>query len=271
MTSFDRSDNKNYTDVDLTEMAFTPMREMMNRKGSFQCYINESASSRTCPRFQIPLDSSPFGIEIPDGSSLGEEIAKNAKLKMKMDASDPAFAKFMRNLDSYIVDKAKMNKNEWFPGKNFSDAKIETLYKPKITQDPAMKYPPRFTLKIVTRPGANQTRLVRKVHTDTGDAFTTMVPQEIKPRAKMLAIIELKGVWVSPVGFGLDIDATDIFVDSGKRKAKEFDFIMDKKMHEATAEELSAELDYDTGRTEPEDETYRELEIETGDNLDDHE
>ncbi len=264
-----KAENMDYSQVDLDALHFTEMREMSTtRKGSYQCYVNQSKTSRCCPRFQCPVMALPFGIELFDGATLESEVAKGSKLKVKANVDDPEFAAFLEKLDRFIVETAKIKKSEWFPGKNYSDERIEALYKPKLTQDAERKYAPRLTIKITTKDTKNRTALFCRRGDNTWNDATFTDLNEKGVRATF--IVELKGIWSSAVGFGIDIDAEKILIEPRKRKALEFDFITPVPMRRATDAELAMDLDYPEPTGAPPDEAcidnhdaaeYREFEV----------
>ena len=235
--------NMLFSSVDTSGWVFKAPIEMRNRKGSMMLFVDKSATDRAAPRFQLcPLDSkmtAPFGWELEDGTTLEDAIAKpGGKLKLQLNTTGDALTAFITKLDETLVAQAKTNRALWWPGKNMTESKIEKDAKPLLKKDDMGKYPDKVKIKVLTS-GNRKTSIFRCVRDDEDFLYTPAGPECVQAGCQVVPVVECGGVWISGLGYGMDLIATTLMVFNNHGKKRSFDMIINKPVREATTEEIA--------------------------------
>jgi hypothetical protein len=228
--------------VDVSTWVWKAPQEMRNRKGSSQLFVDKNATDRTAPRFQLCPQSmkmcAPFGFELEDGTTVQDIMSRpGGKLKLQLNTTGAELTAFIDGIDDALLAKAKEERDKWWPGKSTSDSKIEKDMKRILKVDEQGKYPDKIKIKIITN-GKRQTRILRSIN-DT--SFVDSDATCLTAGSHVIPIVECGGVWISGLGYGMDLIATELMVFPNKGKKRAFDMILDTPMHEASVDEVAAD------------------------------
>lgn len=231
-----------FDNVDVHEWVFKNPQEMRNRKGSSMIYVDKNSSDWSAPRFQLCPQSmkmtAPFGFELEDGTTVEEIMSRpGGKLKLQLNTTGEDLTAFIDSLDTVLQTTAKDKREVWWPGKSPSDSKIEKDMKRLLKVDEQGKYPHKIKIKIIAN-GNRKTRILRSIN-DT--SFVDSDPTCLTAGSHVIPIVECGGVWISGLGYGMDLIATELMVFPNKGKKRDFDMILDTPMHEASVSELAAD------------------------------
>jgi hypothetical protein len=231
-----------FTNVDVAAWNWKDPVEMQKRKGSFMLYVDKNANDRSAPRFQMCSQSmkmtSPFGFELEDGTTVQDMIDKpGGKLKLQLNTTGPELTAFIDGLDTVLQEKAKELRAKWWPGKTMSDSKIDKDMKRLLKIDDQGKYPDKIKIKVITN-GKRKTQIRKSIN--NGGAYVESDPTCLTAGSQVIPIVECGGVWISGLGFGMDLIATELMVFPNIGKKRTFDMILDTPMHEASADEIAA-------------------------------
>ena len=224
--------------INVKGFVFKQPKPMNNGKGK-TCYVDLSVDSNHSPSWQMEKAKAPFGIKIDDGLLLDEMVHKSYKLKMPVELISECSANLIKEIDSITIAAAQENRALWWDKKDMSDANIVKAYKPIFKQDEEQKYAPKYTLKLVTT-GKRKTQIYTVIQHNGSEMYKDGTWSDISSGCYVLPIVEFGGVWMTGVGFGPELFASQLLVWP-EQKQKMFGFNLPVSMKRAP--ETQAEVE----------------------------
>lgn len=209
-------------------------------------YVDSKEGSNTAPFFQMKPARAPFGINKKDGLSVEQTIESEFKIKIPCEIDGEDLAAFLHKLDYITLDQAKQQRADlWDKNPKIDDNKINSSYFPLVKHDNEGKWPSLYTLKAVTK-GDKATRVFIMYPPDKpGEQpkYCDASLKDIVSGVRILPIVQVGGCWISQVGFGMELIATDILIYP-KVKQPEFRFnLQEKPVKMSDAESLKRSHD----------------------------
>jgi hypothetical protein len=207
------------------------------KSGAKQAYVNYSGEKLTLQSAKEMR--TPFGFNV-----WGEGTAKKYSINLSFDGmeSNPGIKDFydaMKRIDEYMIDLGVANARAWFK-KDMSRELIADKYTPiiKVAKDP--KYAPTIKLNISEKRDKDGNSL-GGFTTDLVDAKRNKINDDVDKvlvrNSTITALIDVGGLWISNVGYGLTLRLKSAMVHSSPSSSSS-DFVDED---EDTAEE---EADY---------------------------
>lgn len=195
-------------DVKFSDWTFSNVRP--NPNGSKSVYIN---CDNHRINIQTPKMRIPFGLQKNQWNE-GDTPKYSLDLSFSSDANPKldAFHTLMEGLDETVLKEAMEHPKDWF-GKNKLSKELATelftsvirKYKDQETKEFTGKYPDTIKLKI-TKDGRYQTKCYGP------DKQPVDMEEALKPGAQVIAIMQISQIWISTMGFGVSLIASQLKV-----------------------------------------------------------
>jgi hypothetical protein len=196
------------------------------KSGAKQAYVNYSGEKLTLQSAKEMR--TPFGFNV-----WGEGTAKKYSINLSFDGmeTNPGTKDFydaMKRLDEYMIDLGVANARAWFK-KDMSRELIADKYTPiiKVAKDP--KYAPTVKLNISEKRDKEGNSL-GGFTTDLVDAKRNKINDDadkvLVRNSTITALIDVGGLWISNVGYGLTLRLKSAMVHSSPNNSSS-DFVED--------------------------------------------
>lgn len=205
-----------------------------NKFGGKSVYINKPGGGISKHRFQTTkftdeLCTTPFGVSDPyDGDMT------STRRNLELNINDSGLTSFLHALDeqnkSVALHNARVKKADgkidkdrsWFPRskKDVTADMIDDRYKPLVKKPDDEKFSPTVRVK-VNISGRNAVK-VFKTHFFTNEngcqklaPLKPGTPEDIKKHSRVVASVEISGLWFTSAEFGCSLNATHVIVVGG--------------------------------------------------------
>ena len=223
-----------WKDTDPKTWVFKDAKVINQRTQQAQVYIDASSTDRARPSIQLEKMMTPWGFELDEGETVEKvlETGEKMKLRIKFNVASPEFGQFIESLDQLTVTKA-LEQRWWPTGKYPGDDKVRADHKPVFLKD---KNDGRYPDKVKLRVNIAGPRVTKVFIAEGPGTWRTGQVTDIVPGIEALPIVEIAGVWVSGVGFGIDLLATKMLLYPRTDLTPEFSFVLPTPMVEASSD-----------------------------------
>lgn len=182
-----------------------------NQSGSKSVYVNFD-NHRV--NIQTPKMRLPFGISKNQWND-NDRPKYTVDLSFEKESNDKldAFHKMLEDIDEFVMKQAIEHCKEWLGKNKLSKELSEELYNSVIrkykdpqTKEFTGKYPDTLKLKLPQRNGKFMCKAFGP------DKQEVDLEEALKPGAKVIAIMQISQIWISTMGFGVSLNATQLKV-----------------------------------------------------------
>ena len=183
-----------------------------NANGGMNLWINESATSKTAPVFQLEPVVAKFGTRAP------MENSTSTRRNMEVAVQSKELLEFIQNVDKQNIREVAKNSQTYFKKELSEDILAQTLYRWSAATHE--KYDPLLRIKIATE-GRDPTKVYRVVKEEGNNLETEQGTwEDIQPYCKVLPMVACGGLWFVSKQFGMSWIAKAVLVWPSEKKAQ---------------------------------------------------
>ena len=228
-----------YSEIAPEQFFFREVVKNQNGAGR-TIYVNMSESNKSNPRFQLEESIAKFGLQHPTPGSTEPTTRKNSDVS----AASEGVRSWCRRMDE-VVQNHLVNNSQAIFGKVIDGNKIRGAFRSTLSTPSKPEYAPLIRLKVNTdATAAKATNVMVFVRLKDNGEFVWRKgsADDITKNCRVLPIVEVSGVWLTPQGSGISLLLTDVLVYPTEQK-KEFDFQLGNGITpmEVTAEDAICE------------------------------